>query len=213
MKKLHYIRELSDCRNYERQKKRRHLLKARVLACATAPLPQSIHWLYGFGFKIGFLLLLRAAVTLRYLWTNLSFGGAITLLMYGFLSAILIAGGLIMQDQTVTSSAKKMCRVRNLYFFTTVLLLAITNMRSTFGWQYFKNPRAVNWFVDFFNKIFGGLKELGLSLFFIDIDLQIIFCLLLGIVAWIYGGVHYGIWSRYPTALDSEEQISYSKAS
>ena len=77
-------------------------------AIVNAPLPPSINWLYGFGFKIGILIVLKSFLVMRYQWANLSREGFWMVSSQLILSLILISCGLIMQTQRILENPRKL---------------------------------------------------------------------------------------------------------
>lgn len=158
---------------------------------ATAELPQSLNWFYGFGFKVAIFMILKSVLILRYQAFNLSLVGILMLLTYTGLSTTMIVCGLTMQNNAMYDSKQKLRKASIWYGLTTLVRGCIMVLKVVGDWKYFKNPDSVNWFMDFFSGIFKGSKELGLSLLFIDCDFLVALCGLLFLVTFAYRKINF----------------------
>lgn len=164
--------------------------QARQLAAsaASAPLPTSLNWIYGFGFKIGIFLILKSFLVIRYL--QLSVTGCIIVLSQCALALVLIVLGVIMQEAGSNRSRSVLTAVTAGYGLTTVIGGAICYLKDVCAWEFFQPVQNANWFVDFFSGAAKNAKELTLSLVFWDTDLWIMFCCVLFLLTLFYMLAH-----------------------
>ena len=163
-------------------------------------MPPSLTWIYSFGFKLGVFLILKSFLILRYQWTNLNWSG-FTMVIAQFVQALyLIACGALMQNEKLYDEPLKLRKIANSYSGALLIGIVVFVCRETFAWQFFKEPKAINWFVDFFTGIWKGAGEIGLALLFWDFDLWSAFCGLLYFITNIYLHVSFdyedGLWAK-----------------
>lgn len=164
--------------------------QARQLAAsaASAPLPTSLNWIYGLGFKIGIFLILKSFLVIRYL--QLSATGCIIVLSQCALALVLIVLGVIMQEAGSNRSRGVLTAVTAGYGLTTVIGGAICYLKDVCAWEFFQPVQNANWFVDFFTGAAKSAKEITLSLVFWDTDLWIMFCCVLFLLTLFYMLAH-----------------------
>ena len=138
---------------------------------AIMDLPQSLNWLFGLGFKVGLLLSLKSILVLRFQLTNLSCIGKIMLLCQSFLAFSLMFCGVNMQSPIMYENPYRIRRISRFYLYAGLLNWFILLLKSLFNISYFVDPNSINWFVDFFSKIFSSIKEFGLTVLFVDGEL------------------------------------------
>lgn len=153
--------------------------QARQLAASAAStqLPASLNWIYGLGFKIGILLILKSFLVIRYL--QLSATGCIIVSYQSMLALIFIVLGLIMQEQDSNKSRSVLTAVTAGYGVAAIIGTVICFLKSTCNWEFFKPIQKTNWFIDIFTGIAKNAKEITLSLIFWDTDLWVMFCAIL----------------------------------
>lgn len=153
-------------------------------SAANTPLPASLNWIYGFGFKIGVFLILKSFLVIRYL--QLSVTGFIIVLSQCMLALVLIVLGVIMQEPGSNRSQGVLTAVTAGYGLTTVIGGVICYLKDACAWEFFKPVQNANWFVDFFTGAAKSAKEITLSLVFWDTDLWIMFCCVLFLLTLFY---------------------------
>ncbi len=153
-----------------------------------APIPHSIDWLYGFGFKLGIILLLKSYLIVRNV--NLSLTGFIIVLTEFLVAMALVAGGILIQQQGILSEKKSLFRVAGIYTGATVLAYFVNALRGIFSWTFFMGAEPKNPLFDFLNKVAREFKNLLMNALFMDIDLLAFFCSILTVILLAY------IWTR-----------------
>ena len=166
----------------------------------TLEMPNSLNWIYSFGFKVGVFLILKSFLILRYQFFNLQTSGLIMVASQFIQALILIACGALMQNKALYDEPLKLRKISHYYGIAVLLGLIIFTLRSLFDWQFFREPKAVNWFIDFFGGISKGISEFSLSLLFWDCDLWGAFCGLLYFITTVYLHVSFdyvdGFWAK-----------------
>ena len=164
--------------------------QARQLAAsaASAQLPASLNWIYGFGFKIGIFLILKSFLVIRYL--QLSATGCIIVFSQFALALVFIVLGLIMQEPGSNRSRSVLTAITAGYGLTTAIGGAICFLKDVCAWEFFKPIQNANWFVDIFSGAAKNAKEITLSLVFWDTDLWVMFCCILFLLTLIYMLAH-----------------------
>ena len=176
-----------------------HAIKAGKMAMSIQ-MPSSLNWIYSFGFKVGVFLILKAFLILRYQFFNLRTSGFIMIACQFLQALVLIACGALMQNESLYDEPLKLRKISHYYGYALLVGLATFVCREVFSWEFFKEPKAVNWFVDFFHTIGKGASEIGLSLLFWDCDLWGAFCGLLYFITTVYLHVSFdytnGFWAK-----------------
>ena len=161
--------------------------------------PDSLNWIFGFGFKVGIFLILKSFLILRDQITNLQLSGFIIIITQLVQALALIACGALMQNKNLYDDPLKLRKISQYYGYAMLFGALVFGMRSLFGWQFFKEPAAVNWFVDFFTGISKGASELGLGMLFWDFDLWSLLCAVLYFITTTYLHVSFdyddGLWA------------------
>lgn len=176
-------------------------------AFVEAPLPPSITWLYGFGFKIGILLVLKSFLVTRYQWANLSQEGFVMLSSQFVLALILISCGLIMQTPGILGEPSKVRTVTGLYFVAGLVASIVSIRAGINNWSYFITSQKVN----FFTRFISGAKELSTSIIFIDSDLWAFFAVILFVIAAIFMCTMFGpgaLIGRFQKELDDGTRVN-----
>ncbi len=145
------------------------------------PVPSSLSWLYGIGFKIGILLVLKSFIILRYQYSNLSGGGIFVLISQCFMAILMIANGILLQSPLNLHDPKKIFRYNLLYIIAAIPAIIAEILCETENWKFFVHPTS-----NFFKNLLIGIKELQLDLLFIDRDLCIFLVVLMFIITLIY---------------------------
>ena len=167
-------------------KKSMHAVTTAGTGIAKLELPKSIDWMYGMGFKLGIYLIIKTFLIWRYQLTNLAFAGHVILLSQLGLAVVMIACGAILQNPQLYNNPYALRNYARIYGVSAAICTAIAISKDLLHWEYFKDPRSVNWFADFFSFAAKGLGELGLTILFFDVDFLILFCWLLFAVAYTY---------------------------
>jgi len=177
----------------------KHAVKAGKAVLALQ-MPSSLNWIYSFGFKVGVFLILKSFLILRYQFFNLQLSGFIMIASQFLQAFVLIACGALMQNESLYDEPIKLRRISHYYGYALLLGFASFACREIFSWEFFREPQAVNWFVDFFHTIGKGASEIGLSLLFWDCDLWGAFCGLLYFITTVYLHVSFdysnGFWAK-----------------
>lgn len=148
-----------------------------------APLPDSLNWLYGFGFKVGVFLFLKSFLVVRF--CQLSPQGFAIVGTQCAMAVMLIALGAVMQTPRVNDSARGLGLCTALYAVTTLGGAAVCVLRSLGAWEYFVTVQS-NFIMDFLHGISKGAKEITMSIVFWDLDLWTALCGLLAVVTLVY---------------------------
>jgi len=138
---------------------------------ATIEIPSSLNWIFGFGFKVGCFLLLKSFLILRYQIFNLRMSGFIMIITQFVQALFLISCGLLMQNRRLYDDPIKLRKIAGRYGYGLFIGMVVFVLREFFDWSFFKEPKAVNWFVDIFTGISKEASEIGLGLLFWDCDL------------------------------------------
>lgn len=172
----------------------KHALRAgskAVKLAAAAPVPKSLEWIYGFGFKVGVFLILKAFLAARYL--NLSVTGNVIALTQVGIAMVFIILGLIMQQEGVLQRPRQLRKVIWGYGIAALVSIIICSCKVIWSWDFFKQAADSNWFMDVMNSIGKGLGEFFMAVIFWDIDLWTLFCVLLCMLTstyvWMYDGI------------------------
>ena len=144
---------------------------------ASAELPASLNWWYGFGSKVGLFLALKSFLAIRFL--NLSFTGFIMVAAQLGLAGIFIVLGICMQNKRFADEPAVLRKLGGWYGLCFLLCTIVCILKGTGSWQFFADVKAQNWFIDIFNNITKGAGEITLSIIFWDMDLWTAFCGLL----------------------------------
>lgn len=156
---------------------------------ASQPLPKSLEWVYGFGFKVGVFLILKSFLAMRFL--HLSFSGILIVCSQLIMAAAFIVFGLVMQRPGSLFDFQSL-RLTSIGYggvglYSTVICFA----KANFDMNFFQKAAAKNWFVDFFNGVFKGIGEFSMSIVFWDIDLWTMFCFILLILTVVSARISY----------------------
>ncbi len=162
--------------------KEKRLISAGKLAAVRAPLPDSLNWLYGLGFKLGVFIMLKCFLVLKTQILNLSSYGVVLCGAQMLLAGVLIACGAAAQSSGVFSDPARLHTVN--YFY----LLAFIVNASVLAAGRFK---ALDLFVhagrqSFLTELFSGLKSFSLDLLFFDTDLWTLAALLIYMTGSVY---------------------------
>lgn len=153
---------------------------------STVQLPQSLNWIYGFGFKVGVFLTLKNFLIFRYGSGNLSVLGHLMVLSQLIMSIAMMICGVILQDSRLYDDQKKVRKVGRFYLYPALFCSIVIAVRELRNLEYFRNPESVNWFVDFFTGLSKNIGEISWSIVFLDSDLWTAFCVILFLVTWVY---------------------------
>lgn len=153
-------------------------------AYAAAPLPKSLEWIYGLGFKAGVFLALKSFVVLRMF--HLSFTGILMAFSQMLMGFMLIILGAIMQQSGAMDNPSRLKKITRWYGLTAIVSTLFLLMEGWFSWNFFQEAAAQNWFLDFFNGLAKGTGEIFLSLVFWDAELWTAFCALLFLLSFVY---------------------------
>lgn len=155
-------------------------------AIAAIQMPQSLEWIFGFGFKVGIFLLLKSFLILKYQHANLSSSG------YGVIGSqvlqafVLVGCGVLMQNKAFYDEPKKLRRINLFYGAAFALGVLVFVLRERMNLQFFKAAESVNWFKDLFSGMAKGAGEISLSLLFWDVDLWAMLCGLMYFIVMLY---------------------------
>lgn len=148
-----------------------------ALDFATKPLPKSLDWIYGFGFKVGIFLALKSFLALRFF--HLSLSGCLMVLSQLIMALAFIVSGLIMQRPGSIFDLQTLRISTISYGSVTIYSALICIIKANFDLDFFRKAASKNWFVDFFNGLSKVLGEISMSIVFWDIDLWTMFSLIL----------------------------------
>lgn len=161
-----------------------HTVSSLAKSAAVTPLPTSLSWIYGFGFKIGIFLLLKSFLVVRY--TSLSITGWWMVGTQAAQALVLIVVGLLLQEDSTRQSPHALCALDALYLIAAIYSTVICVLKERLGWTFFREAARSNWLVNTFNSAVKGAKEASLSILFWDTDLWTAFCWLLGLLTLTY---------------------------
>ena len=144
---------------------------------ARTPLPSSLNWVFGFGFKVGVFLFIKSFLAIRFL--HLSFTGFLMVLVQFGTGVVLTVYGLHMQKPGALDNPNILRKTANGYGAATIIGTVICILKACFHWNFFRDAVSKNVLLDFLNGVLKGVNEITLSFVFWDIDLWTAFCGLL----------------------------------
>ena len=122
-------------------------------AIAAIDMPQSLEWIFGFGFKGGIFLLLKSFLILKYQHANLSSSGYWVIGSQAVQAFVLVACGVLMQNKAFYDEPRKLRGINSFYGGAFLLGVLVFVLRERMNLQFFKAAESVNWFKDLFSGI------------------------------------------------------------
>lgn len=144
---------------------------------ANMALPDSLRWVYTLGFKVGFLLLIKSFLVLRFL--DLSLTGGLIVTAQAITAVVLIIAGVNLQEGSAIGNVRVSGQYGLMFLATGIASQLICTARDAFKWEFIRQTTESNWFMEMIGKATNMLGNATLSLVFWDLDLWTAFCLLL----------------------------------
>ncbi len=151
-----------------------------------APIPSSLNWFFGLGFKLGLLVLLKSSLILFYLFHQLTLYGFLMIFAQVLVGFVLVSVGIIMQQPEMYKKQQFLLCASMFYGIAALISLFINWLCEGSNFQYFRGALPKNWFVDFFTGLWSDIKEAGLSILFADRGLWIVLCFIMFSIAYTY---------------------------
>ena len=103
-------------------------------------MPNSLNWIYSFGFKVGVFLILKSFLILRYQFFNLRMSGFIMIACQFLQALVLIACGALMQNESLYDEPIKLRKISHYYGYALLLGFVTFAFREIFSWEFFREP-------------------------------------------------------------------------
>lgn len=134
---------------------------------------------------------MKSVLILFYLFNSLTFLGGLTIASQAMLGFVLCAMGVTMQNRTLYEDPHRVKKAAYWYLWGGLASLVVNLIKWATHLEFFTDPQKVNWFIDFFTGIWKGIKELGLSILFVDRILWTTFSFLLFFISFFYIDVNF----------------------